>query len=51
LTSEKTPQKIKFNIGAWKHYNSFDENCMCHLCNEHETWMFSKRGIQLEGKN
>lgn len=25
-------EKIKFNIGDWKHYNSFDEDCGCDSC-------------------
>ena len=32
----------KFNIGAWKHYNSFDEDCYCHLCNQMQEWIYWK---------
>lgn len=35
---EKTNKK--FPIGAYRHYNSFDEDCNCHLCNEWQDYLY-----------
>ena len=32
----------RFPIGAWRHYNSFDEDCQCDLCDEYQTWRHNK---------
>jgi len=40
---------MRFPIGAWKHYNSFDEECICELCNKMHEWEVykdkQKRGL------
>jgi len=33
---------MKFPIGAYRHYMSFDEDCICHLCNQYGEWKIYK---------
>lgn len=35
--------KIKFNIGDWKHYTSFDEDCGCDRCDRYSSWLHQQR--------
>jgi hypothetical protein len=42
---------MRFPIGAYRHYNSFDADCNCHLCNQYYEWKaWKEKQIALEKK-